>query len=70
MLTLIEFNLRFFLLFLQDCEFYLQRARRRDALVQANIALINDEGHREFVQVLDDEAFRLEKRVLGILHKQ
>ena len=70
MLTLIEFNLRFFLLFLQDCEFYLQRARRRDALVQTNIALINDEGHREFVQALDDEAFRLEKRVLEILHKK
>lgn len=70
MLTLIEFNLRFFLLFLQDCEFYLQRARRRDALVQANIALINDEGHREFVQALDDEAFRLEKRVLEILHRK
>jgi hypothetical protein len=41
---------------------------RRDALVEANIALINDEGHREFVKALDDEAFRLEKRVLEILH--
>jgi hypothetical protein len=43
---------------------------RRDALVQVKIALINDEGHREFVQALDDEAFRLEKCVLEILHKK
>lgn len=41
---------------------------RRDALVQTTIALINSEGHREFIEAKDDEAFELEKRVIQILH--
>ena len=43
---------------------------RRDALVQATIALINSDGHREFIEAQDDEAFRLEERVIQILHRK
>ena len=41
---------------------------RKDALIQNTIVLINNEGHREFIQAKDNDAFELEKRVIQILH--
>jgi hypothetical protein len=49
---------------IEDHHFNWRRSART-----SQYSMINDEGHREFVQALDDEAFRLEKRVLEILYK-